>query len=378
MPHLRDALIPDFEHFLGILKAVHSGTDLGTAIHAARYLFDGEMHGLADFVWQHRDDPAIPASQMVGRIAALRSRVKSLLEENRNGARDLLFLDLALEQFSRILVERNLSSQANGDELVDLIRGVLENLCLSRSDEELRRCLHHWKRLQEMPRFTREWSLQAKAVLDRLGRVLGDFIDRCYTILQPKAAFLGGAFNAAPWTVNLFSEEVIRGQLEFALSAVLRRLDPILRKQADLGNWQIISPGSAAGHVEVVAHLRSVQGGQFPHPTVVVAEKVGGDEEIPESVTAVITPDAVDIVSHVAVRARNAGLLFATCFDPETVARLQALAGRLVALKMTPSGDVVFEEGPGEVVAARTLSLPVRPAAGAADVHEVRDCGRGF
>ncbi len=361
VPHLRDALIPDFEHFLGILKAVHSGTDLGTAIHSARYLFDAGMHGLADFVWQHRDDYSLPASQMVGRIAELRSRVRRLLEENRNGARDLLFLDLALEQFSRILVERNLSSQANGDELVDLIPGVLENLCLSRSDEELRRCLHHWQRLQGLPRFDREWSLQAKAVLDRLGRVLGDFIDRYYTILQPKAAFLGGAINAASWTVDLFSEEVIRGQLEFALSAVLRRLDPILRQHAHLGDWQVISPGAAAGYMETAPHLKSVQGRQFPRPTVVVAEKVGGDEEIPEGVTAVITPDAVDIVSHVSVRARNAGLLFATCFDPETITRLQAYAGNLVALRMTPSGDVVFKEGPGEAVVARTRSLPVRP-----------------
>jgi alpha-glucan, water dikinase len=361
IPHLKDALVPDFEHFLGILKAVHSGTDLGTAIHSARYLFDAEMHGLADFVWHHRDDASIPASQLVGRIAEGRRHVQSLLEEKPNGARDLLFLDLALEHFSRIVVERNLHSLASAEEWVDLLSAVLENLCLSRSDEELNRCLHHWKRLQSAPRLGREWSLQAKAVLDRLGRLLGEVIDRFTTVLQPKAAFLGEAFHAAPWTINLFSEEVIRGQLEFALSALLRRLDPLLRKEADLGNWQVISPGAAAGYVETVPQLRSIQGKSFLQPTVVVAVKVAGDEEIPEGVTAIVTPDAIDIVSHVAVRARNAGLLFAICFEPEPIAQLQAFAGCLVSLRTTPSGEVIIDEGHGEIGTARARLQTVRP-----------------
>ncbi len=361
VPHLKDALIPDFEHFLGILKAVHSGTDLGTAIHAARYLCDGEMHHLLDFVWHHRDDPGIPAGHFLGKIAEARSRIRRLLETNRNGARDLLFLDLALEHFARILVERNLSAHASGDELVDVLPEVLENLSLSRSDDELQRCLHHWRRLQHLPRFDREWSLQTKAVLDRLGRLLAGFIDRYTSLLQPQAAFLGHAFHAAPWTVTLFSEEVIRGQLEFALSAMLRRLDPILRKHADLGNWQVISPASAGGYVVTMPHLRQVQGQNITRPTVVVARKVGGEEEIPEGVSAVITPDAVDIVSHVAVRARNAGLLFASCFDPETFAQLESYAGSLISLKVTPSGEVVSEAGTEVSKAVVVPPEPVRP-----------------
>ena len=362
IPHLKDALIPDFEHFLGILKAVHSGTDLGTAIHAARYLCDGELHGLLDFVWHHRDDPGTAGSLLLGKIAQARFRISGLLENNRNGARDLLFLDLALEQFARILVERSLSSLSSGDELVDLLPGVLENLSFSRPHDELQRCIHHWQRLQQQPRFDREWSLQAKAVLDRLGRLLAGFIDRYSMLLQPQAAFLGSAFHAAPWTVNLFSEEVIRGQLEFALSALLRRLDPILRKNADLGSWQVISPATASGCVEIVPHLRQVQGREVARPTVIVAQKVGGDEEIPAGVTAVITPEAIDIVSHVAVRARNAGLLFASCFDPETINVLESFNGRSISLHTTPAGEVVFDEGssPAKTVPARKSTAPPR------------------
>ena len=56
VPHLKDALIHDFEHFLGILKEVHAGADLGISIQAARRLFDAEMHGLMDFIWSHQND----------------------------------------------------------------------------------------------------------------------------------------------------------------------------------------------------------------------------------------------------------------------------------------------------------------------------------
>lgn len=345
VPHLRDALIPDFEHFLGILKAVHSGTDLGTAIHGARHLCDGDLHRQLDFIWHHRDDRGLAASQLVETIAGVRSRIREMLAHGRNGARDLLFLDLALEQFVRILVERDLSSPADRNELVALLLQVLENLSLSRATPELARCLGPWRRLQEQPRFEREWSLRAKAVLDRLGLLLADFIDRWTALLQPPAMVLGRAFQAASWTVDLFCEEVIRGQLEFALSALLRRLDPILRSSAELGSWQIISPAAAAGRVEVVPELRQVQGREYARPTVILAWKVAGDEEIPAGVTAIITPEAIDLVSHLAVRARNAGLLFATCFDPETLARLEALARRSLALRPTPTGEVVMEEG---------------------------------
>src|SRR2546430_4954566 len=49
----------------------------------------------------------------------------------------------------------------------------------------------------------------------------------------------------------------------------------------------------------------------FPVATVLIAGAVTGTEEIPAGVTAVLTLDTPDLVSHVAVRARNARVLFA-------------------------------------------------------------------
>jgi len=98
------------------------------------------------------------------------------------------------------------------------------------------------------------------------------------------------------------------------------------------------------GQVEVVPALKSIQGKAFAQPTIIVADEVAGDEEIPEGVTAVITPDVTDIVSHVAIRARNAHVLFATCYDPETIGQLKSLSGHCLKLSVNASGEVMFEE----------------------------------
>jgi alpha-glucan, water dikinase len=344
VPHLKDGLLHDFQNFLRILKASHSGTDLETAIQAARGQVDGGLLGLLNYLWEHRNDQGDRVLDLVRQLTDARRRLANLF--SRGGSlRELVYLDLALEQLLRAAVERNIHLQLSGDQLADLISWVLENVTLSYEEPELAACSRHWQRLQSLPRFSAAWSVHAKSVVDRVARALSGWIDRFYQLLQPKAEFLGQGFQAEPWTITLFSEEVVRGSsLGFVLSILLRHLDPLLRQAAHIGNWQIISRGRGAGQVEVVEALLSIQGKRFETPRVVVADKVTGEEEIPEGVTAVIAPDVVDIVSHVAVRARNANVLFASCHDPALLQHLKSLRGRHVQLEVSPAGDVVAAE----------------------------------
>lgn len=60
-----------------------------------------------------------------------------------------------------------------------------------------------------------------------------------------------------------------------------------------------------AGKVVEVASLNEVQDKVYDEPTILLANRVSGEEEIPEGVVAVITPDAPDVLSHSSVRARN-------------------------------------------------------------------------
>jgi len=344
IPHLKEALIHDFQEFLGILKGVHFGTDLGTAIHAARYLLEPDMHAVLDYIWRHRDSGPEDICPLAAKITLARRRLSEKLIHHSHGIRDLLFLDLALEDFLRVCIERSIHLKLNKDQLVDLIALMLEIRSFTDDDEELNQCRRHWEILIRKPRFSRKWSLQAHSVVERLSRVLGGFIDRYYDLLQPKAEFLGHAFQADTWTITLFTEEVVRGRPAFVLVMLLRLLNPILRKHADLGNWQIVSRGKGLGRVEVTKDLGVVQGKRYDRATIIVTDKIAGNEEIPQGITAIITPDTTDIVSHVAIRARNARVLIATCYDPKTVEHLKSLNGRLVAVNVNTAGEVIVEQ----------------------------------
>ena len=55
----------------------------------------------------------------------------------------------------------------------------------------------------------------------------------------------------------------------------------------------------------------------------------------------------MDLVSHVAVRARNSNLLFATCYDSATFEKLRGLKGKTVELQINSAGDVLSSESSG-------------------------------
>jgi len=346
IPHLKDALIEDFEGFLRILKAVHSGTDLETALSAARHLLDPRLSGVLDRIWAERDAPPKSAVELAADITAARGLIKIRLEKegDSSAARDLIYLDLALEESFRASMEKNVSRKTRRNDLAELAGMALANLRLSYDDAELMACSRWWEKLAGLKRFTHDWSLHAKAADESLKRAVGAYVDRCYGLLQPWAERLGTDFGAERWTITLFTEELVRGRPAFTLSQILRRLEPVLREGAEIGPWQVISPGRATGAVEVVEELRFLQGKRYDRPVVIVAGRVRGDEVPPEGTVAVITPEAADIVSHVAVRARNSRILFAACYDQDCLEKLRSLKGRVISLSVDAAQDVVFEE----------------------------------
>ncbi|MGR3221252.1 MAG: phosphohistidine-like domain-containing protein [Candidatus Anammoxibacter sp.] len=348
VPHIKDGLIYDFDNYLKLLKSIHSGTDLETCVNTARYLLDEETGNLLNNILYPNGDDKESSVNLAAMVTDARRRLVSRLNSDKDvhSIRSLLYLDLALEQFLRVVVERNLHLHFDGDQLVELIGIGIENFQFSYNDDSLLDCFDHWQKLKKLPRFGHDWSLHARSILDRLERLTGSFIDNYYQLFQPNAELLGKAFKADSWAINLFSEEVVRGTPAFVLSQLIRHIDPLLRKAANLGNWQIISRGEeeGAGKLEFVSALKSIQGKVYSEPTVLIADKVMGDEEIPENIKAVITREVTDIVAHVAVRARNARILFATCYDEEIIDNLKSLNKRFINFAIDGSGDVVFNE----------------------------------
>ena len=347
-PDKRDGLCHDFENFLRILKSVHSGTDLDTAAGAVRGMLDEELNARLNSLYdqRHRDAPLRDQAET---ITSLREGLAARISQQGDArmVREMLYLDLALEQVLRGALEQQHPSDSDIIALTDLAWLVLRNLSLGAETEEFQLCAGHLRALIETSDQGREWALHAKSVTDRAGRALACWSEALYSRLQPRAEYLGEAFAADAWTIPLFSEEIIRGSAGFMLSLLLRRLDPHLRERAGLGGWQVISPAHTLGRVQVVESLRSVQGDAFTVPTVLVTDAVAGDEEIPAGVTSVITSDTPDLVSHVAVRARNTRVLFATCYDDGRYEQLKALQGTQLVLDVSPAGDVEYQEAGG-------------------------------
>ena len=344
-PDKRDALCHDFESFLRILKSVHSGTDLDTAADAARGILDAGLNALLNSLYEQRHHGA-PLRDQAETITSLREGLQAGIphQGGAHAAREMLYLDLALEQLLRGALEQAHHDDADIAGLTDLVWLVLRNLSLNAETAEFQLCARHLRALLESTDESREWALQAKSVTDRAGRALGHWSQGLFSRLQSTAEFMGEAFDADAWTIPLFSEEVIRGSAGFMLSLLLRRLEPLLRQRAGLGGWQVISPAHTAGRVQVVASLHAVQGDTFTTPTVLITEAVAGDEEIPAGVTAVITTDSPDLVSHVAVRARNTRVLLATCYDDSYFDQLKALKGKQLALDVSAAGDVEYQQ----------------------------------
>nr|GMD95460.1 alpha-glucan water dikinase, chloroplastic isoform X1 [Ipomoea batatas] len=359
----REGLLRDLGNYMRTLKAVHSGADLESAIaNCMGYKTEGEgfMVGvqinpvsglpsgfpeLLQFVLEHVEDKNVEA--LLEGLLEAREELRPLLFQSNNRLKDLLFLDIALDSTVRTAVERGYEelNNASPEKIMYFISLVLENLALSVDDnEDLVYCLKGWNQALKMSKSgDNNWALFAKSVLDRTRLSLANKAESYHHLLQPSAEYLGSKLGVDEWAVNIFTEEIIRAGSAASLSSLLNRLDPILRQTAHLGSWQIISPVEAVGYIVVVDELLSVQNKTYDKPTILVANTVKGEEEIPDGTVAVLTPDMPDVLSHVAVRARNSKVCFATCYDPSVLAELQAKEGQFLRLKPT-SADIIYSE----------------------------------
>lgn len=359
----KEGLLRDLGNYMRSLKAVHSGADLESAIATCMgYKSEGEgfMVGveinpvkglpsgfpeLLEFVLDHVEDKS--AEPLLEGLLEARVELRPLLLDSPERMKDIIFLDIALDSTFRTAIERSYDelNDAAPEKIMYFISLVLENLALSiDNNEDILYCLKGWNRALEMAKQKDDqWALYAKAFLDRIRLALASKGEQYQNLMQPSAEYLGSLLNIDQWAVNIFTEEIIRGGSAATLSALLNRFDPVLRNVAHLGSWQVISPVEVSGYMAVVDELLAVQNKSYDKPTILLAKSVKGEEEIPDGVLGVITPDMPDVLSHVSVRARNSKVLFATCFDSSTLSELEGYDQKLLSFKPT-SADITYRE----------------------------------
>jgi len=100
-----------------------------------------------------------------------------------------------------------------------------------------------------------------------------------------------------------------------------------------------------------IVDVKDVQFKTFDAPTVLLSSRVSGEEDIPAGVVAVITQDSPDVLSHIAVRARNTHVMFASCSDPAWFHQFLDLDGKEVVCRVQDSKvSIEAAEGANEVM----------------------------
>ncbi|CEG01373.1 Pyruvate phosphate dikinase,PEP/pyruvate-binding [Ostreococcus tauri] len=347
-PQIKDNLIRDFKNYLKILKAVHGGADLTQSFNVCRDRLSNDCQRALEYICANQGGADV--FNLVNACLEARHGVRDagLAEPSDTPwCRELIYLDLAIADVSNRAIQGGSDAVTDTQGLLTLTDMVLEDLCLSlpSSNDDLLYSLINWRRILELQRSgDSEWALRAKATVDRIRLALTEHATEIHDAMQPAASTIGKRCDCDKWTIDLFSEEVIRGGPAFALSLMLTRLDPYLRREANMGEWQIISPATCVGEVLHVKTLAEVMNNSFSTPTVLVCDHVGGDEEIPKGATAVLTGSSVDVLSHSAVRARNGGVLFATCYEPTVLDKIGRNSKKAIKLSITADECVSFEE----------------------------------
>ncbi|KAL8455397.1 hypothetical protein Emag_000781 [Eimeria magna] len=305
----------------------------------------GDIHGSFMHLSEARRKICFQLNEDGGRGAADDSRTWA--------TRELLLLDYVLEQQQGVLLQA--SAAFNVQQLAAHLRELL--VCMSAHDPfnvELTNLCADWQRLSEglacacasgdsSNTECREAALFLKALTDRLSRFVGKQVDAVQEGLGPKAQYLGAQVGADKKTLDFFVDEVLRGSSLLSISFSIKRLEPFLRKAARLPAWQLISVvEKVKGDLVTIDKLAGIQDKVFDAPTILLCNAVSGEEEIPEGVQAVLVRSAAvspDILSHVSVRARNAHVLLAVCFDEAESKKLEKLAGQWVEVHCTRDGS---------------------------------------
>eukprot|EP00405_Crypthecodinium_cohnii_P009469 CAMPEP_0206439612 /NCGR_PEP_ID=MMETSP0324_2-20121206/12309_1 /ASSEMBLY_ACC=CAM_ASM_000836 /TAXON_ID=2866 /ORGANISM="Crypthecodinium cohnii, Strain Seligo" /LENGTH=2296 /DNA_ID=CAMNT_0053907255 /DNA_START=112 /DNA_END=7002 /DNA_ORIENTATION=- len=396
-------LILEFENYLKILQSVHDALDLQTSIEASKWCLPGDLlQKLQDICGSGGDNFGRRRSRSSGnivadanhqkfiRLADARSGLLALLNDKGtkpDAIRQLLLLDYSLESQQTVLIQgmgKEDRLPVLCDQMKALLMGLVGHMPLY---DELTSVLVDWGRLAPDCAALRynnnavESALLLKAMCDRLSRCVGGQVDEFQGLMLPKVKHLGTAIGADAQVIDIFVDEVLRGTALFSVSLQLQRLEPLLREIAHLPPWQMIAAVTRPirGELQVVEKMFHMQDKIFETPTILLSGAVSGEEEVPVGVQGVLVRDAAsapDILSHCAVRARNAGVLLASCFDPTITARIEAeLVGEWVEVTCKPDGTLTVERASRPNTNKKLLRKASRSLIG--DAQDMLESGGG-
>ena len=277
-------------------------------------------------------------------LTELRRRWHGPLEKAPSAtSQDLRLADLGLEDFAFVLLSQRINTldakapAASWDCLLETLLLTVVNLALSRVGREectaVENELRAWRKGFDPA--DREQALRLKATVDRGRRLAEDYSDRITALFLRRAEKLGHALGVPEHAIQVFCDAEIRGHLVFQLSKLVSILLKRIRAQLALPAWDVLVPGHAAGRLIAVESMEDLSR-NLNEPVVALVRSAEGDEEIPRRVVGIVLGHEIPHLSHLGVRARQAGVVFVACEEASEFEELGRAQGKNVMLGATP------------------------------------------
>ena len=353
-PHYNIDYIYDFEKFLNILKSVHSNDDIVTMFNSSKYIINDKCYIFDDIVNNLNSDNVI---KQIEKVTYGRKILKDIIfnvikSGDCNKVRDIVFFDISLENYIRQLVEKIIHVQLSYNDYINEITFILENIKISYFNYiEINIIYDDWIKIvvSKQNDFSYENMLKIKSVYNRLMRILNNISDFFNNNIQTKAKYLGEQFNINKESIDIFSEELIRGTIFFALSILLKKLNKFIREKTSNDKWLIISRGEKEeikGLIKFEKNLNDIQFEKLKQKTILITENINGNEEIPINCIGLIisnnNENYPDVLSHVSVRSRNLKIIFGVCLDENIRNELFSYNNKYIKLNIVNT-DIKFE-----------------------------------
>eukprot|EP00929_Paragymnodinium_shiwhaense_P012461 TRINITY_DN11967_c0_g1_i1.p1 TRINITY_DN11967_c0_g1~~TRINITY_DN11967_c0_g1_i1.p1 ORF type:complete len:1741 (-),score=483.75 TRINITY_DN11967_c0_g1_i1:336-5558(-) len=347
--HYSPAFVRELDIFYVELKEFFNAAgldELARQVGESAPSFKGEI----DMFLHLKGSGADPRGQLSA-LTALRRKLAPDVENDQS----ILKLELELEKYAFVLLSQVANSLENDVGQAAWWQTLLHDLPTSLEQVELAGISP-----EECSLVARDFSsmktafgaadkafaaMRAAAAADRALRIcfeLQQHLGEAYAGVPA----LGKALRLDSHAVNVFVEAELRASVIYQVSKLAQLALQQAKVAAGLPLWTAISAGMTPGRVMRFAALADAWKKPLPaEGAVIFCSQASGDEELPPNCRGVVVGRDLPVLSHLALRARQLGAVFACTAETPLFEKLRADAkeGSAVRLNVEANGAVKVE-----------------------------------
>jgi len=182
--------------------------------------------------------------------------------------------------------------------------------------------------------------LRVRAAVERAVRLVDALSGALTRVYADRVAPLAAALGVDGPAATVFAEAEVRAAATFHMARLASAVARDVRTALALPPWDALCPGTASGVLAVVDDLGAVADRPADGAAVVaLVTHSTGEEDVPACVRAVVLGHDLPHLSHLAVRARQAGVVLVCADEAAAFRALRADAAARVGARVTLAVD---------------------------------------